>query len=548
MRWKLLLLAGLVLGALYLLYPSVRLYSMSPEERALLTEEEGSALKEKSLRLGLDLQGGMHLVLELDKSKLKEDEVPDAMDRAMEILRNRVDQFGVSEPVIQRHGDERIVIQLPGLTDKERAVRLVGQTALLEFKLVKTDVETRDILDRLDRAVARVLKPASADTSAGFAAATSDTLAAEMSDSLAADTTGAEPSVRPILQKSPIWPQLLFGGALFLEEDVPGLTKLFEEVKIDDLLPAGAEIGWDVETQALQDGRLGRILYVMNSRPELTGAGVKNAVMAIGLDPNAPSAPGVSMEFNNDGARKFRRVTGANVGRQLAITLDGKVRSAPFIRERIPSGRAQITGSFTVEQSRDLGIVLRAGALPAPVIILEERTVGPSLGRDSIDQGIKAGFLGAAMVVLFMVGYYRASGVLAVGALALNMVFLFAALAGLRGTLTLPGIAGIVLTVGMAVDANVLVFERIREELRTGRTVSQSVRAGYARALTTIIDANLTTLISAVVLFQFGTGPIRGFAITLMIGIIANVYTAVFVTRIFFDLLMSRRRLESLSI
>ncbi|MBD3334147.1 MAG: protein translocase subunit SecD [Candidatus Eisenbacteria bacterium] len=526
LRWKFLILVLLLVIAGWLLYPSYRLYSMSPEERAALPEETEESLKDKALRLGLDLQGGMHLVLELDRSQLEADEVKDAMARGMEILRNRVDQFGVAEPVIQRQGDDRIIIQLPGLLDKERAVRLIGQTALLEFKLVKSENETVQMLERLDRSIARMLRPSAADTL--------DTL----------DVATFE----PVLDRAPLYPQTTLGGVLFPVDDVEELKEMFGEMNADSLLPRDAEVAFGTETYAVGDGRRGQVLYVLNRRPEMTGATIKNAIMSVGLDPNAPNAPGVSLEFNRDGTRKFRRVTGANVGRQLAIVLDGKVRSAPVIQERIPSGRAQITGSFSDEQARDLAIILRAGALPAPVKIIEERTVGPSLGRDSIDQGVRAGLLGGILVVLSIVIYYRASGLLAALALILNLLFLFAALAGLRGTLTLPGIAGVVLTVGMAVDANVLVFERIREELRTGKTVSQAVRSGYARALTTILDANLTTLISAVVLFNFGTGPVKGFAITLMIGIIANIYTAVFVTRMFFDFVMSRRRLESLSI
>lgn len=541
MRWKLLVLIILVLGAVYVLYPSVRMFTMEKDQFDQLSTADQESIKEKSLHLGLDLLGGMHLVLELDRTRLKPEQVDDAMDRAMEILRNRVDQFGVAEPVIQQQGSDRIVIQLPGVTDKERAISLVGQTALLEFKLVETETETRQIIERLDRSLARIIEPSAVHAVPD----TTDTLAV---DSLAVDSLFVEQGHRPILDKAVGYPQLIRGGILFPEDVVGDINGLFEKYNVDSIAPRGVQVAWDVELRPLADGRPGRVLYVLNKRTEQTGATIANARMGIGLDPNAPNAAGVSLEFNRQGGRQFRKVTGANVGRQLAIILDGKVRSAPFIRERIPSGRAQITGSFTVDQAKDLAIVLRAGALPAPVNIIEERTVGPSLGRDSIREGIRAGLLGGILVLIFIVIYYRASGILALIALVLNLLFLFAALAGLRGTLTLPGIAGIVLTIGMAVDANVLVFERIREELRTGKTVSQSVRAGYARALTTILDANITTLISAVVLFQFGTGPIRGFAITLMIGIIANIYTAVFVTRMFFDMIMSRRRLESLSI
>jgi preprotein translocase subunit SecD len=293
---------------------------------------------------------------------------------------------------------------------------------------------------------------------------------------------------------------------------------------------------------------MGSVLYVLKKEPEMTGAAIANATMQFDLDQTRPGAPGVSLNMNASGTNTFRRVTGANVGRNLAIVLDGKVKSAPRIQGRIPSGRASITGSFADEEARDLAIVLRAGALPAPVNIIEERTVGPSLGADSIRSGLMAGIIGAVAVVIFMLVYYRLSGGIAVIGLFLNILFLFAALSALRGTLTLPGIAGIVLTIGMAVDANVLIFERIREELRAGKRVRPAIEAGYERALRTIMDSNLTTLISALVLAQFGTGPVKGFAVTLGIGIIANLYTAVFVTRMIYDLVTARRTVRNLSI
>jgi preprotein translocase subunit SecD len=295
-------------------------------------------------------------------------------------------------------------------------------------------------------------------------------------------------------------------------------------------------------------GVSGRRLYVLKREPELTGGSVASAEARVGLETTNPGAWGVSMSMTPKGRADFSRVTGNNVGRQLAIVLDGVVSSAPNIRERIPSGSASITGGFDVESAKDLAIVLRAGALPAPVHIIEERSVGPSLGSDSIQQGLTAGWVGAVLVVVFMAVYYRLSGGIAIVAMLLNMFYVLAALAGFGATLTLPGIAGLVLTVGMAVDANVLIFERIREELRNGRSVRQSVETGYNRAFRTILDANLTTLISALFLFQFGTGPIKGFAVTLSIGLIANMFTAVFFTRMIYDFWLSRRKVERLSI
>lgn len=526
-RWRLILLVVLVGLASYSLLPSIQLYSRPAADRNDPRDPELKDLRGKALKLGLDLVGGMHLLLELDKSKLPSDAATkDALDRAMEILRNRIDQFGVAEPIIQRQGNDRILIQLPGLLDKERAVQLIGQTAQLEFKLVKQAAESRQVLDRLNRALAG--------------------RSAELPDSLLADSLSAANPLTDLLFDYPDMAQ--YGGAKILESDFPKVFSLLSSVNVDSILPRDAAVGFSTEQEVFDAGHTGRVLYVMNRRPEMTGETVSNAVMKFGLDPRSPNGPGVSMTLTNKGASTFRKVTGSNIGRQLAIVLDNKVASAPVIRDRIPTGQAQITGQFTDTEAKDLAIILRAGALPAPVRIVEERTVGPSLGRDSIASGVRAGIVGALIVVAFMLIYYRGSGFVAILTLILNMFFLFAGLAALRGTLTLPGIAGIVLTVGMAVDANILIFERVREELRSGKTVRVAVDQGFDRAFRTILDANLTTLISAMVLFRFGTGPIKGFAITLGIGIVANIYTAVFVAKIIFDAFLARRAVRTLSI
>ncbi len=525
-QWKLMLLVVLLGLSIYALLPSFQLYNRPDRDTADPRDPVMKELRSKALKLGLDLKGGMHLLLEIDKSKLPPGvQEKDVIDRAMEILRNRIDQFGVAEPIIQRQGDNRILVQLPGLLDKERAVKLIGETAQLEFKLVKQASESRAVIDRLNRALAG--------------------RSADLPDSLAADSLNAANPLNDLLYSTDM---SLFGGVEILEEDFPKVSALLASVKLDEVLPRDASIGFSSKTEVFDQGRIGRVLYVLNRRPEMTGEAVSNAVMKFGLDPRDPSAAGVSMTLSNKGANTFRKVTGANIGRQLAIVLDDKVSSAPVIRDRIPTGQAQITGRFDAAEARDLAIVLRAGALPAPLKVAEERTVGPSLGRDSIAGGLRAGIVGAIIVILFMLIYYRGSGLIAVFALVLNMVFLFAGLAALRGTLTMPGIAGIVLTVGMAVDANILIFERIREELRAGKTVKMAVELGFDRAWRTILDANLCTLISAIVLFRFGTGPIKGFAITLGIGIIANIYTAVFVARMVFDAILARRTARSWSI
>jgi len=382
-----------------------------------------------------------------------------AVRQGLETIRNRVDQFGVAEPSIVQQGDNRILVQLPGVQDPERAKALIGKTALLEFKLVDDSVDTE--------AAAR--------------------------------------------------------GSVPESDEVLFQRRVDKQTKMEQKIP-----------------------YVVRKKALLTGRDLATA--RVSIDQNT-SEPYVSVEFNAAGARAFADLTEANVGKRLAIVLDGNVHSAPVIREKIPSGRAQITGGFTTEDATDLAIVLRAGALPAPVKVLEERTVGPSLGADSIRKGLLSTLTAALAVVLFMLTYYRLSGLIADLALALNLVILMAAMAALHATLTLPGIAGVVLTIGMAVDTNILIFERIREELRAGKTVRGAIDAGFARAFRTVIDTHVTVLVSAAILYQFGTGPVKGFAVSLAIGILASLFTAVFFTRLVFDLIyMGPRRVESVSI
>ena len=382
-----------------------------------------------------------------------------AVRQGLETIRNRVDQFGVAEPSIQQQGENRILVQLPGVQDPARAKALIGKTALLEFKMVdeRTDPET-------------ALK------------------------------TGPPPGTEILYQR-----------------------RVDKETREERKVP-----------------------FLVQKKAAITGRDVSTA--RVSIDQNT-SEPYVSVDFNAAGARAFSELTDANVGKRLAIVLDGNVHSAPQIRERIPSGRAQITGGFSTDEATDLAIVLRAGALPAPVQVLEERTVGPSLGADSIRQGIIAILASTALVFVFMLVYYRVSGLIADVALGLNLLLLMATMAGFHATLTLPSIAGIALTIGMAVDTNILIFERIREELRAGKTVRGAIDAGFARAFKTVIDTHVTVLVSGLILFQFGTGPVKGFAVTLMIGIAVSLFTAVFFTRLIFDLMyMGQRKRETLSI
>ncbi len=523
-RWKLVILVVVLAASIFVTFPTMRLWSM-PEAARYADTKEANDLRDKAVKLGLDLQGGMHLVLELDKSNLRRDDVPRAVDRAIQILRNRIDRFNVREPLIQKQGEDRILMQLPGVADKARALDLVGQTAQLEFKLVRDQALSRQVLESLDRALAR-------------------------RQGMVDDSTGT----RPLVDLLHGYPEFQIGGAMVASADAPALEKLLASVNLDSILPPDASVvltkpakNRDAE-ERFPDGTSGRILYVLNRRAAITGAEIKTAMMRIGMDANQPNAAGVTMTMTSKGASLFRRVTSDNVGKQLAIVLDNKVMSAPSIRERIPGGEARITGSFTPEEASDLAIVLQVGALPAPINVAEERTVGPSLGRDSVRSGTGAALVGTVVIVLFMVFFYRWSGVVALVALTLNLFLVFAGMAALKSTLTLPGIAGLVLTIGMSLDANVLIFERIREELRAGKRVRAAIDAGYHRAWTAILDSNITTLISAAVLYQFGTGPIKGFAVTLGLGIIANLYTAVLVSKMMFDVVLADRNPRTLSI
>jgi len=412
---------------------------------------------EKRINLGLDLKGGMHLVLKIDTRQLSEEAKKDAADRAVEIIRNRIDEFGVREPSIQKQGEDEVVVQLPGISERQRAIDLIGKTALLEFKLVCDDKD----------------------------------------------------KIKEALQGN---------------------------------IPDGLELKTLEETQEKV------LLY---KEPVLTGEAIKNAFVR--FDQSSFGQPVVALEFNPEGAKKFAQITQDNVGKQLAILLDGKLQSAPLIKEPIPSGEAVITGRFTPEKAADLALVLRVGALPAPMYIEEERTVGPLLGTDSIRKGLLASFIGIALVFIFMIAYYFLSGLIAVIALLLNLLIILGGLGilpflfpGVSATLTLPGIAGIILSLGMAVDANVLINERIREELKNTKNLSIAIAKGYERAFSAIFDSNLTTLIAAFFLFQFGTGPIRGFAVTLIIGLVASLFTAIFVTRTILEILISLNLIKNL--
>lgn len=403
---------------------------------------------DKRINLGLDLKGGMHLVLRVDTANIPPEVRDGATERAIEIIRNRIDQFGVKEPIITRQGKNGIVVQLPGVTERQRAIELIGKTAQLEFKLVSDNMQ--------------------------------------------------------LLKKA-------------REGEVPEGY----ELKTD---PQGKDI-------------------LVGEEAVLTGDALVDAVVRFDQRFNEPY---VGITFNKKGAREFAKITGENIGRRLAIVLDGVVQSAPVIREKIPAGEAQITGRFSIEEANDLAIVLRAGALPAPIHIEEERTVGPLLGQDSIRSGIRATVVGGILVLLFMLIYYFLAGIIADIAMVLNLILVLGFMGLFNATLTLPGIAGLILTIGMAVDANVLINERIKEELKVGKTLRSAISAGYHKAFSAILDANVTTVAAAFILFMFGTGPIKGFAVTLTLGITASMFTAIVVTRLIFDILLDAKILRNL--
>lgn len=519
-NWRLLTIGATIVLALFYLYPTYQFYYAPPENL-----DRHARVKQQAINLGLDLQGGIHLVLEVDQADLSDDEKTDVVARALEVIRNRIDQFGVSEPIIHREGDWRIVVELPGVQDIERAKGLIGKTARLEFKILESAEDRVGMIEKID---AYLEAQAPADS-----AKTDDPLLGQTAD----DTPSLSRYVRA------------FGrDFVVLEDNILTVRDILDRPSVQKLTPPDAQFLWGSKVEEMVDGQLYRVLYYVKRRVEMTGEILSDASVTTGQSFENAGQPIVNFTTTSQGVRLFGRVTGANVGERMAIILDNQVYSAPTIRSKISQGSGIIEGTGSVDEAKDLAIVLRAGALPADVHIVEDRTVGPSLGRDSVEQGKNAAAIGLAIVIVFMVIYYGFSGLVADFALVLNLVFVMAILAAFQGTLTLPGIAGIILTIGMAVDANVLILERIREELRAGKTVRAAIENGYARAVQTIVDANVTTIITAIVLYQYGTGPIKGFALTLMIGIVSSMFTAIFVTRTIYDAIVSRQINPSLNI
>jgi preprotein translocase subunit SecD len=493
-----------------------------------------SFLPQEKIRLGLDLQGGTHLVLEVKVEKA----IENAIDRVRGELVNLLRERGISGVTVERVPAGQLQLKVPA-ADADRVRGFLGSDfPNLSIVNTQTSAGTTELILTLSKEELRSLRDYAVDQSL-------ETIRNRIDQLGVSEPTIVRQGQQDILVQlpgiqDPERAKAIIGKTALLE------FKLVDDnVNVEDAIRNGPPPGRQILYGVGAGPGAEKVAYVVESRSLMTGEYIVDARVRPATQMEGPY---VEVILNSRGARLFEEITAANVRRRLAIVLDGRVYSAPVIQERISGGRASITGSFNIKEARDLAIILRAGALPAPVEIVEERTVGPSLGRDSIEQGIRSFIVGAALVVIFISFYYKGAGLVAIGALIFNVFFMMAILVAFGAVLTLPGIAGIVLTVGMAVDANVLINERIREELRTGRAARSSLEAGYQNALPAILDSNITTFLSGTILFQFGTGPIKGFAVTLCIGILTTVITAVFLTRLYYDFRISQRKLERISI
>jgi preprotein translocase subunit SecD len=483
----------------------------------------------------------MHLTLEVDQSKQAVADVSDALDRALKVVRTRIDEFGVAEPVVQKVGTDRIIVELPGISDQQRAEEVVQKAAFLRFQITDESQALEKVIPRLDgiikaKGITVAAAPASTDTAT--AAATGLTALMQRADSAAAP---AGDSAAPTATEGPfrraILPGQMPGQYLVASRDYASIEALLQRPEIQEALPPGKDVRWGVDS-ILNGAEAFRALYVLDSRAIIDGTYLVNATPA--QDPLEGAK--VDFQFNNEGGRRFRSETGRHIGDNMAIVLDDKVMSAPTIQSAI-GARGQITmGGRDLQAAQDLALVLRAGALPVPLKVADGRQISATLGEDSIDAGIRAAVVAVVAVVLIMVVYYRFSGLLAVGALALYVLFTLATLAGFDAVLTLPGLAGFVLSIGIAVDANVLIFERIREELDHGKAVRTAVEEGFKHAMSAIVDSNVSTILTAAVLYQYGSGPVKGFAVTLVAGIVASMVSSIFVTKTFFLVWLQRAR------
>jgi preprotein translocase subunit SecD len=623
-RFRLILIIGVIALCLYLLYPTFKDYlnnqevtkqveklqlkvqksnpSLSDEQiREILASKKDSILaskpeyraaREKRIKLGLDLQGGMYLVMEVNTAKLLEklakdpDEIfkqilkeseseskltdenvvsilskkmkqksirlsryfgsireddaqiqskllqqeADAVTRAIEIIRNRVDQYGVSEPSIQKQGSRRIVIELPGVAREEEAKRLLQGRALLEFKFLKEPDIAIPIMKKIDEALAGSNKI--------------DSLDQKKDVTSKADTSKKKLTQEQFAKEHPFFSvarlldqQGRMADTFVKEKDKEKINAFLLNPEVKKIMPDNVEFLYDAKPERGQDGENYFRMYMVNKEAELTGGVITDAQSNI--DPQT-SAPEVTMQMNSEGAREWARITGSNIGKRCAIVLDGVVYSAPRIESKIPNGSSRISGSANMDEAKLLEIVLKAGALPAPVDILEQRTVGPSLGQDSIRQGFNSSLIGFVFIAIFMAFYYKVGGMFSALALMVTILNLFGILAGFGATLTLPGIGGIVLTMGMAVDANVIIYERIREEMASGKTTKAAIESGFKLSFPPIFDSHITSFITGLILYQFGSGPVQGFALTLMIGLIVSLFSQLVIVRVILDFMVNK--------
>ncbi len=625
LRFRIIIILGAIALSLYLLYPTyqdsvnnkevlsqlasyeTKIKKSNPSISEVQLQEKINSIKdsilvntpnyksarEKRMKLGLDLQGGMYLVMEVNTAKLLEklakdpdeqfkqilakaeadskltdenvvaifaramkaknirmsryfgtireednqivkkleQQETDAVTRAIEIISNRVNQYGVSEPSIQKQGSRRIVVELPGIAREEEAKKLLQGQALLEFKMVKEAEFAIGVMNKIDETLAAVNK---IDSSASKSSLPK-TDAAKKDEKQTEEQFAKEHPFFALARL--IDPQGRVADAYVKESDRERINALLENPDVKKVMPDNVQFVYDAKPVKGNDGVNYYKMYMVNKEAELTGGVVVNA--QANIDPTT-SAPEVTMQMNSEGAREWARITGANIRKRCAVILDGQVYTAPTIEGKIPSGSSRITGSANMEEAKLLEIVLKAGALPAPIEVLDQRIVGPSLGQDSISKGLNSTWIGFLFVAVFMIVWYKQAGSFADVALVVTVLLQLGVLAGFNATLTLPGIAGIVLTMGMAVDANVIIYERIREELATGKTVKAAVDSGFKLSFAPIFDSNITTFFTGLILYQFGSGPIQGFALTLMIGLITMLFSQLVVVRVLFDFMLAK--------
>ena len=545
LKYRVLLIIALLAASGYSLFPRKVIERVKRGDRYVF-----DTVSRVPLKRGLDLQGGMHLSLEIDESKGTVPDRAEALDRAIKVVRTRIDEFGVAEPVVQKSGDSQIIVELPGIDDPQRAMAVVQKSAYLEFQITDKSQALEKVLPRFDALVREsglAGKATDVRSDTGTSSKGLQGLLTTGKDSAAKDSAAKSDSTKSDslpLNAGGAFSKLIqqgqFPGEYFVaERDVTTLQSYLDLPSIQAAIPPGKVLRWGSDTLSL-GGALYRPIYVVDSRPIITGEAL------IGAKPNQVPIEGTVVEFtlNNEGGRRFRAETGKHVGDYMAIVLDQRVMGRPPVIQRAIGTRGQITmgQGRSLQDAQDLALVLRAGALPVPLKVAEVRNIGASLGADSIRNGVRALLIAVSLVVLILIVYYRFSGVLAVVALGLYVIYTMAMLAYFNAVLTLPGLAGFVLSVGIAVDANVLIFERIREELDRGKTVRTSIDEGFRHAMSAIVDSNVTTILTAMVLYQFGTGPVKGFAVTLIAGIVASMLTSIFVVKTFYLLWLNRSR------